>query len=74
MSEYMIEYFDDTIESIIEKVGDQVHHRKKLILPSEIPFAPPTLVKINKEILSLFSSWSGILISCEFLQEREELS
>ncbi len=74
MSEYMIEYFDDTIESIIERVGDQVHHRKNLILPSEIPFAPPTLVKINEEILSLFSSWSGILISCEFLQEREELS
>ncbi len=70
----MVEYFDDTIESIIEKNGDQIHHKKNLLLASEIPALPPTTIKINQEILSLLSSWSGIMISCEFLQEKEEVS
>lgn len=49
--EYLIEYFDDIIESIIETSSSKRLHREKLLLSSENVFVPEDACDLSKEIL-----------------------
>lgn len=69
--EYLIEYFDDTIESIIETISSKRLHRERLILTSEHAYIPEDTPDLSKDLLVLFAESPTLLIGCEFLKERE---
>ncbi len=69
--EYLIEYFDDVIESILDISSSARLHRDRLLLTSEIPYTIEQLPDLSNELISLISATPTILIGCEFLRERE---
>lgn len=74
-SEYMIEYFDDEIDGIIEKCGQTSTHRESIVLAKVVGKieAREKRGKINPLLFPLFSSWSGIFLSSEFLENKDAL-
>ncbi len=69
--EYLIEYFDDIIESIIEISSSKRLHRDSLSLVSENPYLPSRISDLSKEFISLIRDIPTLLIGCEFLKERD---
>jgi transcription-repair coupling factor (superfamily II helicase) len=74
-SEYMIEYFDDEIDGIIEKRGDTNTHCDSIVLAkaSTKIEVREKRGKINTLLFPLFASWSGIFLSSEFLEGKDAL-
>lgn len=74
-SEYMIEYFDDEIDGIIEKRGDTNTHCESIVLAKVIGKTEvrEKRGKINPLLFPLFASWSGIFLSSEFLEGKDAL-
>ena len=71
--EYLIEYFDDTIESIIETSPWNRVHRDRVLLARETPYESTWEHDLSREMLEAIQDTPIILIGCEFLREREYL-
>ncbi len=73
--EYIIEYFENEIDSIIERWEKNIH-LPSLILPNKThaPTSEKTRANLNEAFLEFFSTWNGLLIGCEFYEGREKLA
>ncbi len=69
--EYLIEYFDDVIESIIDISSRGRVHRDSLSLTPENQYIPAQISDLSKDLIDLISETPTILMGCEFLKERE---
>jgi len=69
--EYLIEYFDDTIESIIETNPMGKMHRNSLIIPKALPSPSDTTLDVSKDFILSIQDTPTIMLGCEFLKERD---
>ena len=71
--EYLIEYFDNIIESIIDISSQKRLYRDRLFLTPENISVPENIADLSTDLISLIAESPTILIGCEFLKEREYL-
>jgi transcription-repair coupling factor (superfamily II helicase) len=69
--EYLIEYFDDTIESIIEMTSTKRIHRNQLLFFPENPYLSSESSALSQELLLHMKDMPTLMIGCEFLEERD---
>jgi transcription-repair coupling factor (superfamily II helicase) len=69
--EYLIEYFDDTIESIVEISPRGRAHRDSFMIFSLHPYTSDGALPISEILISTIRDMPTLLIGCEFLRERE---
>lgn len=71
--EYVIEYFDDVIDSIIEISPRGRVHRDHIILTRIGHETEKSDIAISTPLLESLSHMPTLLIGCEFLRERESI-
>jgi hypothetical protein len=71
--EYLIEYFDDTIESIVEISPRGRAYRDSFTIFSLHPYISDNVLPISTALTDTLRDMPSIMIGCEFLREREYL-
>ena len=71
--EYLIEYFDNIIESIIDISSQKRLYRDRLFLTPENISVPENIADLSTDLIFLIAESPTILLGCEFLKEREYL-
>ena len=71
--EFLIEYFDDTIESIIEISPSARIHKNSIILSDFREYKVEEKSPLSEDLITFLENTPTLLIWCEFLKERESI-
>jgi hypothetical protein len=71
--EYMIEYFDEMIESIVEASPRGRLHRERIVICPLHTYISESDLSLSEVLVTTLRDMPTLLIGCEFLREREYL-